>query len=132
LITARIAARRLRYVFTGGGLTPCAARNSAGLISATVAVDTRAGGRISPFGYAAQNELIGHVGRLELPVDPDGQTFVGELIDEIEHPIIPPLVRAILDEVIGPDMVGPLAAQPDAGSVRKPDATLLGLFGGDL
>ena len=29
-------------------------------------------------------------------------------------------------------MVGPFGAQTDTGSVRKPDATLLGLFGGDL
>ena len=29
-------------------------------------------------------------------------------------------------------MVGPLGAQTDARSVRKPDATVLGLFGGDL
>ena len=29
-------------------------------------------------------------------------------------------------------MVGPLGAQPDAGPVRKPDATLLGLFGRNL
>ena len=28
-------------------------------------------------------------------------------------------------------MVGPLGAQTDAGSVRMPDATVLGLFGGD-
>ena len=42
---------------------------------------------------------------------PDGQTFVGELVDEVEHAILPPFVRAILDEVIGPDMVGPLGAQ---------------------
>ena len=88
------------------------------------------------FGRPTQNELIGldvdHVGGLELPVDPDGQTFVGELVDEVEHAILPSFVRAILDEVIGPDMVGPLGAQTDTGSVRKPDATLLGLFGGDL
>jgi hypothetical protein len=43
-----------------------------------------------------------------------------------------PFVPAILDEVIGPDIVGPLGAQTDAGSVRKPNATVLGLFGGDL
>ena len=29
-------------------------------------------------------------------------------------------------------MIGPLGAKTDAGSVRKPDATLLGLFGRDL
>jgi hypothetical protein len=46
--------------------------------------------------------------------------------------LLPPFVRAILDEVIRPDVVGPLGAQTDTGSVRKPGATLLGLFGGDL
>jgi hypothetical protein len=75
------------------------------------------------FGHATQNELIGqyvdHVGGLELPVDPDGQAFVGELVDEVEHAILPPFVRAILDEVIGPDVVGPLGAQTDTGSVRS-------------
>jgi hypothetical protein len=58
--------------------------------------------------------------------------FVGELVDEVEHAILSPFVRAILNEVIGPDMVWPLGAQTDTGSVGKPDATLLGLFGGDL
>jgi hypothetical protein len=42
---------------------------------------------------------------LRAAVDPDGQTFVGELVDEVEHAILPPFVRAILDEVIGPDVV---------------------------
>jgi hypothetical protein len=70
-----------------------------------------------------------HVGGLELPVDPDGQAFVGELVDEVEHAILPPFVRAVFDEVVGPDMVGSLVAQSDAGPVRKPDAALLGLFG---
>jgi hypothetical protein len=41
-------------------------------------------------------------------------------------------MRAILNEVIGPDVVGPLGAQTDTGSVRKPDTALLGLFGGNL
>jgi hypothetical protein len=54
---------------------------------------------------------------------------VRELVDVVEHAILPPFTGAILDEVIGPDMVGLLGAQTDTGSVRKPDATLLGLFG---
>jgi hypothetical protein len=57
---------------------------------------------------------------------------VRELVDVVEHAILPPFTGAILDEVIGPDMVGLLGAQTETGSVRKPDATLLGLFGGDL
>jgi hypothetical protein len=68
------------------------------------------------FGHATQHVLIGqyvdHVGGLELPVDPDGQTFVGELVDQVEHAVLPPFVRAILDEVIGPHMIGPLGRGP--------------------
>jgi hypothetical protein len=57
---------------------------------------------------------------------------VGELVDQVEHAILPPFVRAVFDEVVGPDMVGSLGAQSDAGPVRKPDAALLGLFGRDF
>jgi hypothetical protein len=35
-----------------------------------------------------------------------------------EHAVLPPFVRAILDEVIGPDMIGPLGAKTDTGSVQ--------------
>jgi hypothetical protein len=39
---------------------------------------------------------------------------------------------AILDEVVGPDMVGALGPQPDARSVRQPEPAALGLLLGDL
>jgi hypothetical protein len=47
-ITARIAARRLRYALGFGKRTPWAAKNASGLISATLVVATRMGGKISP------------------------------------------------------------------------------------
>ena len=45
--------------------------------------------------------------------DPDRQAFVGELVDHIEHPIFASIVRAVLDEVIGPDVIAVLGTQPD-------------------
>jgi hypothetical protein len=39
---------------------------------------------------------------------------------------------AVSDEVIGPDMVGPLRPQTDAGAVIEPQTSSLRLFGRDL
>ena len=39
---------------------------------------------------------------------------------------------AVLDEVIGPDMIALLRPQPDARSVGQPEPAALGLFMGDL
>src|ERR1700722_3525068 len=57
---------------------------------------------------------------------------MGVFVDEVEHPIFPPLVGTVFDEVIGPDMIGPLGAQTDAGSVVEPEPAPFGLPGGDF
>ena len=46
----------------------------------------------------------------ELPIDPDCQALMRELVDDVQHAILPALMRAVLDEVVGPDMVRPLGA----------------------
>ncbi len=38
----------------------------------------------------------------------------------------------VLDEVVGPDMVGPARPQPDTGAVIEPETAPLGLLPGDL
>ena len=38
---------------------------------------------------------------------------------------------AVLDEVVGPDVIGALGPQPDARSVRQPKASAFGLLVGD-
>ena len=85
---------------------------------------------------AAQDEQVRQnvddVGGLELAIDPDRQAFVRELVDDVQHPILPALMRAVLDEVVGPHMVRPLGAQTDAGSVVEPEPTPLRLFPRDL
>jgi len=69
-------------------------------------------------GHAAQDEEIGqnadNVGGVEFAIDADRQRFMRELVDHVEHAILPSVMGSILDKVIGPDMVGPLSAQADA------------------
>ena len=57
---------------------------------------------------------VDDVGRLEPPVDPDRQALSGELIDDVEHSIFPAIVGAVLDKVVGPDVIAVLGPQPDA------------------
>ena len=67
-------------------------------------------------------------GRVQLAVDPDRQRLASELVDDGQHPELAPVVRPVLDEVVGPDVVRPLRPQPDAGSVIEPKPALLRLF----
>jgi hypothetical protein len=83
-------------------------------------------------GHAAQNkevrEYIDHIDRFQLSVHSDGQALMRELVDHVEHPVLPPVMGAILHEVVAPDVVRPLGSQPDARSVTNPKATSLRLL----
>jgi hypothetical protein len=57
---------------------------------------------------------------------------VGELIDDVKQAELASVMGALLDKVVGPDMVGALGSQPDARAVRQPQASALGLPSGDL
>jgi len=59
-------------------------------------------------------ENIDCIDGLELAADPDRQAFVGKLVDHIEYAILPSIVSAILDEIVRPDVIAVLGAQPDA------------------
>ena len=75
-------------------------------------------------GDAPQDEEVGkHVDDIDgfqLSLDPDGDTFSRELVDHVEHTDFPAVVRAILNEVVGPDMVRIFRSQPDARTVIQP------------
>ena len=58
--------------------------------------------------------------------------LVAELVEHVEHPVLATIVGAILDEVIGPDLIALLRPQPDARSVGQPEPAALGLLMGDL
>jgi hypothetical protein len=86
--------------------------------------------------HAAQDEQvreqIDDVDRIQPALHPDGQTFSSELVDDVEHAIFSSIARAILDEVVGPDMIRALRPQPDARAVIEPESAFPGLLVRDL
>ena len=81
--------------------------------------------------HAAQDEEVRQdaddVRRLQLPVDPDRQALAGERVDDVQQAQRPAVVGAVLDDVVGPDVVGPLGSKPHAGAVGQPQTALLRL-----
>jgi hypothetical protein len=57
---------------------------------------------------------------------------MGELVDDIEHTELAAIMGALLDKVVGPDVIGALGSEPDARSVIQPQASTFRLPGGDL
>jgi hypothetical protein len=53
---------------------------------------------------------------------------MAELVDYVEHAVLPALMGAVLDEVVGPNMVRVFGAKTDAGSVGEPETASLRLF----
>src|SRR5918997_376420 len=60
--------------------------------------------------HTAQDEQIrehvDHVDGLQLSADADGQALARELVDHLEQAVFPSIMGAVLDKVVGPDMVG--------------------------
>ena len=50
----------------------------------------------------------------------DRQTLPRVLIYDRQHLDYPPIVGAVLNKVIGPDMVGPTCSETDTGAVVQP------------
>src|SRR5258708_11447492 len=83
-------------------------------------------------GNAAQDEQVGQnvddIDCFELAGDTGRQAFVGKLVNDIEHPISASIVGAVLDKVVGPDLIALLRPQPDARSLGPPQPSSLGFF----
>ena len=75
---------------------------------------------------------IDDIGALELAGDADREAFPRELVDDIEHPERSAIMRAVVYEVVRPDVVRPFGAQPNARAVIQPKPFALRLFGGNL
>src|SRR6056297_1328625 len=67
------------------------------------------------------DQRVEDIGRVELACNMDHERLPGELIEDDEDAIGSAVVGAILDEVIGPDMVRPLRPEPDAGAIVQPE-----------
>src|SRR4030088_1671503 len=69
-------------------------------------------------GNAAQDEQVGEhvddIDRLEPARYPNGQTFMGKFVNDVEHAEFASIMGALLDEVVRPDVVGALGPQPNA------------------
>ena len=70
--------------------------------------------------------------RPELARHPDGQTLAGELVDHTEQAELAPLPGAVLDEVVGPNVIRTLRAEPDTGAVVEPKPSAPWLPGWDF
>jgi hypothetical protein len=57
---------------------------------------------------------------------------MGELVNHVEHAVLPPIMGAILDKVVGPDVIAVLWPQSDARSVIKPQPPAFRLLLGNL
>ena len=82
--------------------------------------------------HAAQDEQvrkhIDDVRRVELSTDPDRQAFPRELVDHVEHTDLLSIVSSVFDEVVGPDVSGPLRPEPKARTVGEPKTASLRLL----
>ena len=69
-------------------------------------------------GNAAQDEQVGqridHVDGFEPTGYTDGQALVGELVDDVEHADPAPVMGAVLDKVVRPDVIAVLGSEADA------------------
>src|SRR3712207_2697472 len=52
-----------------------------------------------------------------------------EVVDDIEHPELAPVMGAILHEVVRPHVIAVLGPQPDTRSIGQPRSSALGLPG---
>lgn len=75
---------------------------------------------------------VQHIARAQLALHFDGQTFAAVLIYQRKHPKRGSIMCAVLDKVIGPDMVFVLWPQPHARPIVQPEALSLRLFARDL
>ena len=73
-------------------------------------------------------QTVKHVVRIEFARHHDGQTAPRELVDHGQHAKPPAVLGAVVHEVVGPHVVGPLGPETDARPVVEPQAATFRLF----
>ena len=77
-------------------------------------------------------ENIDHVERLQLAGYTDCHALPSKFVDDVQHPVLATIVRAVLDEVVGPDVIGPPRSEAHARTVVESEARPLGLASRNL
>jgi hypothetical protein len=71
-------------------------------------------------GNPTQDEQVGEeiddVDRFEPAGHPDGQALMGKIVDDVEQADLAPVMGALLEKVVRPDVVGAFCPQPDTRS----------------
>ena len=79
------------------------------------------------FWRTAQDEQLGQgVDGVKLAFDAKHHSLLRELIDDVEDAKQPPIMRPILNEIIGLDMVWAFGPQTGTGPVIQPEPSHLG------
>ena len=77
-------------------------------------------------------QRVEDIAGVQLALDADGEAFASELINDAQHAEDLPIMRAILDEIIGSDMPLVHWSDPNAGAVTQPETATFRLFHRDL
>ena len=73
-------------------------------------------------------QRVEDIAGVQLALDADGEAFASELINDAQHAEDLPIMRAILDEIIGSDMPLVHWSDPNAGAVTQPETATFRLF----
>src|SRR2546421_13028627 len=73
------------------------------------------------------SEAVEYIVGSEVARHDDGQAASCKLVDHGKHAKASPVLGAVLHEVVGPHVIGPLRPQPDARAVVEPEPPALGL-----
>jgi len=73
-------------------------------------------------------QRVEDIAGVQLALDADGEAFASELINDAQHAEHLVVMRAVLNEVIGPDMPLVRRAKPHARAVIQPETAAFRLF----
>lgn len=82
----------------------------------------------SPAHDEQVRQHVDDVGAIQLAGDADGEALACVFINDVEHPKSPTVMRPVMHEIIRPDVVRPLGAQPYARAIIQPEPLALWLL----
>jgi len=93
---------------------------------------------LNPTGSVRQNfavpcdKLSNHIRRVQFAFHADRQALTAELVDDVQRSIGSIVIRSMVNEVVGPDVIDVLRSQTNTRPVIEPQPTSLRLLHGNL